>query len=384
MEVTVRTAQTEEDRQAVFRLRYEIYHEEMNYTTAGLDHEDRTMSDPHDDAAHIYLAEDEDGRIVGTLRITWGGDGPFSEDHEEAYSPSMFAEAARLDEVVILTRFMVPEELRGSMVPVALFEAAGWFSREHGVSVCVCDAQPHLLNLYTGLGFRTFRSTYNDPMIGLMVPLVLLVDDVDHLRRIGSPILAFESYLGHEAEPPADLIALLPSAATVQPVGRDAVALLASRFGDAARPTERTGVLEGLDEGALAMVMDRGFEIACVRGDHVVQQRNIDRTMFLVADGTLEVRDGVHVVAVLTAGDVVGELALLLHAERLTDVVVVSETARVISLNEKAILRLTEEAPAVAAQLWRNVATAVGQKLVGLHQQWQTTASRGRSAAAEP
>ena len=45
------------------------------------------------------------------------------------------------------------------------------------------------INLYVRLGFRPCRHVYNDPYVALLVPLVMILNDRDYLRRVGSPLL---------------------------------------------------------------------------------------------------------------------------------------------------------------------------------------------------
>ena len=70
----VRVAETAEEREAVFRVRYDIYVEEMGRYRSVADHERRRLVDPEDDTSWIIYATDG-ADVVGSMRITWGGDG---------------------------------------------------------------------------------------------------------------------------------------------------------------------------------------------------------------------------------------------------------------------------------------------------------------------
>ena len=56
------------------------------------------------------------------------------------------------------------------------------------------------------------------------------------------------------------------------------------------------------------------------RGDRVLKKGGVARNLFVVLDGTLEVRDDDGVHAVFGAGDVFGEMAFLLERPRTRDV----------------------------------------------------------------
>ena len=105
MEAKVQVAETEAQREAIYRLRYDIYVEEMNRYGSTADGENRRLVEPDDDWSRLYLAaEGED--IVGTMRLTWGGDGPFGERHIEQYDLAPFIAELPPEQIVIGERFI--------------------------------------------------------------------------------------------------------------------------------------------------------------------------------------------------------------------------------------------------------------------------------------
>src|SRR5437867_4080970 len=55
-----------------------------------------------------------------------------------------------------------------------------------------------------------------------------------------------------------------------------------------------------------------GNIIECAAGDRVLKEGGAARNIFVVLDGTLEVRDDDRIVGVLSAGEAFGEMAFLL------------------------------------------------------------------------
>jgi len=68
-------AETEEVRRAVYRLRHDVYVEEMGRYRSIADHKQRMLYEDCDDQSRISYAE-MDGEVVATARLTWGGDAP--------------------------------------------------------------------------------------------------------------------------------------------------------------------------------------------------------------------------------------------------------------------------------------------------------------------
>lgn len=367
MDIQIKYAKSEEELMAIYRLRYEIYNKEMNLDSAAVDHEKQVLTDTNDDTARILYAT-ADGDLVGTVRVHWGGDAPFPEEFNETYDLSRFEPVVSPDQMVIFTRFMVRKQFRGSLLPFQLLGTIAQFSLEKDVRLSFCDCQPHLLNLYTRLGYRTYTKTYNDIMLGLLVPLVLVVEDLDHFRRINSPLLGL-SPSDFNPPVPKEILSLIPQAAAIQAVASEAAAEWARTYGLLSESHERTSTMfDGLNEDEITKLMKRSFVISCELNDLIIRKTSVDRTLFIILSGLVEVREGKQVVAVLSEGDVLGELAFLLHAERLSDVYAASEDVKLLSLNEKAVLGLIENEPAIASRLFYNLSKVISAKMVSFYE----------------
>lgn len=367
VDIQVKYAESEEELKAVFQLRYEIYNQEMHLEAASIDHEMKVLTDSSDGTARILYAT-VDGEIAGTVRLHWGGDAPFPAEFYETYDLARFESVVSSDQMVVFTRFMARKQYRGTLLPFQLLGAIAQFSLDKNVRLSFCDCQPHLLNLYTRLGYRTYTNTFNDVMAGLLVPLVLVVEDLEHFQRINSPLLGFAA---KDFDPPVprEILSLIPHAPAIQSVSPETAAQWAESFGLLSESHERTGsILAGLGEDEITKLMKRSFVIKCQRNDLIIRKNSVDRTMFIVLSGLVEVREGDSVVAALTKGDVVGELAFLLHAQRLSDVYAASEDVQIMSLNEKAVMGLIEAEPVIASRLFYNLSKVVGAKLVSLYQ----------------
>ena len=84
MAIEMKFAESAEEKEAVFRHRYEIYIEEMNRYRGIADHERRVMIEDVDENSRFYYASDA-GVVVGSMRWTWGGDADFLQRHIDQY-----------------------------------------------------------------------------------------------------------------------------------------------------------------------------------------------------------------------------------------------------------------------------------------------------------
>ncbi len=366
MAIQVRYIETEADKEAAYHLRYQVYVEDVgsHHTHSG-----ERITDSSDDAARILLALDGD-EPVGSLRINWGGDAPFDPQVEKDYQIGRFSSIVTKEQIVVFDRFVVKDQYRGTHVPFQLLAAITMFSLENNVQLAFCDCQPHLLNLYLGLGFRTYAPTFDYGPLGIVIPLVFVCEDLEHLRKVGSPLLAFEQGHTLDSDVPAKVKPLFTGMQKpIESAAEETTAQWIETYGllsktDAARVT----MFEGLSDEGIAKILAKSHIIDCKTGDTIILAGKSDRTIFVIFEGTVEIRAGNKITGIRTKGDVVGELSFLLHGRRNADVVAATDDVRVLSLREKTLRQLQESEPAVAAQLMHNLARIVALKMVSLYQ----------------
>ena len=168
-EVAVKRARTAGERGLFSSLCYETYVAEMNMFSSVADHLARRLSDADDERSELLIAY-ADSQPAGVMRLTFGADGPFPADFLDAYGMDDFLPDVSRSAMMVLTRFVVRRVHRRTAVPFALIVEAARIGAGRGIELAFCDCQPHLINLYQGLGFRPYRHTYNHPHFGLMVP----------------------------------------------------------------------------------------------------------------------------------------------------------------------------------------------------------------------
>ena len=88
-DIHIAFAETDEERRAVYRFRYEIYVEEMGKYRSVADHAQRLFHEPVDEQSRIVYAT-QNGEVVATARSTWGGDGPFPQRMIDQYDLAPF------------------------------------------------------------------------------------------------------------------------------------------------------------------------------------------------------------------------------------------------------------------------------------------------------
>jgi CRP-like cAMP-binding protein/predicted GNAT family N-acyltransferase len=351
-----RETQDESELRAVQRFKYEIYVEEMGRYGAIADHERRLLVEADDPASHHFLVT-VDGTLAATMRLTWGGDDALTERHVEQYDLGGFLAQMAPAELVVGERFMIAPAYRGSTVLLDLFTAYMEFVNRRRIQLIFGDCEPHLLNTYQALGFRTYTErNVNSPETGYLIPLVIVAEDVDYLRRLGSPLAEVLTDFGDRARVLANIDALLAGGAAVKLERADAEGFIDDvRTTAAEADALASGLFANMSEEEIAVCLQKSALIGCQVGDRVIKRGNVAKNMAMVLSGRLEVRDGDKTIGRIGPGEMFGEIAFFLKLPRTMDVVAVEPGTKIVSLNDRAVRDLIESNSDTAAKLLYNI-----------------------------
>lgn len=344
----IRVAQTDEEREAVYRFRYPIYVEEKGFLVDVADHERRRLVDLEDDRSWIVYAE-HDGEVVASTRVTWGGAG-LSARQIAQYGVAPFLAELPAEFVAVGERVMIAQQWRGTDLLEQLGAALDPLMDEHGVLVMFGCCEPHLISYYCRYQ-RPHGSRNINGDDAYLIPLVSFPKGPEALIGMGDgPVL------------PRCVQAVLDGTGTVRtPLLCNPDEYCAEVR--AAVASLNPPVFAQLDEGEVDEITARSSIIRCAEGDRVLKKGGEARNVYVVLSGALEVHDGDHAVAVLLPGEVFGETAYLLHQRRGYDVDALSDDTRILSLSERTLCKLMDDHPAVAAKLMANISRILCRRL---------------------
>jgi Cyclic nucleotide-binding domain len=358
--VEVFRAQSEQDREEIFRFRYSVYVEELGRFRRTADHEGRRLAEPEDAHSVLYGAR-EGGRVVGTTRLTFGSDG-FSRRQIEGYGLAPFLAEVPVGLMAVGERLMLTPRLRGSTVTEQLRELWRQDANARGVRLVFGACEPHLLWVHLARGARTYAErNINSEEVGYLVPLMFLTGDAEDLAEaIGS--------VDDEGRPrlPPFLNAALARTGGVHSASSDSPE---EYWTQVERTLERLDREElhafaGLDDSEAQECISRSNIIECAPGDRVLKEGGSSHNLFLVLDGILEVRHRGRLVNVLRPGDVFGEMAFLLELPRQSDVYAATPGVRILSLSDGTVRKLMADDPALAAKLLLNISRMLCGRLI--------------------
>jgi predicted GNAT family N-acyltransferase len=374
-EVVIRLATTNEERDAIYRLRYQVYIEEMNgaHRHQEADVGKQQLRDAWDDRAYHFYALQQ-GEVVACARILMRRDGPL--ECEEHFELERFG-ASYPYHLGMTSRLALHPGHRGSHLLKQLTCAMYAFVRQEGVHFNFIDCHTRLLPLYSRLGFRAYRSGFNHAQYTYVVPMVLVVDDLEYMEQVKSPFVPIAKQYPCSSEGRRLLLAQFSDAASLldlhgYPAAHSRERMLERLIGGNQPPA--SNMLDGLTREDVPLLASLGHYVTCRAGDAVLRTGDPGRDIFLILDGRFEVsgrirhapQEEIQVRRTLSAGDVFGEIRFLTEEIRYATVTAV-EHSTLLVLNAKALDRLVITAPKIAAKMFRNIARIVVSRLCPAH-----------------
>jgi len=366
----VKLATTDAEKEAIYRLRYEVYIEEMGGAARHFEADSikRQLRDEMDETAfHFYVSQK--GQIVACLRFNLRRDGPF--ECETELELHRFAPAYP-QHVSMTSRLMLHPKLRGSHVVMELACAAFEFGMNQGVSCFdFIDCHPRLIPLYSRLGYRIYKSGFRHPNYIYVVPMVMVGGDLDYLKRVKSPFAPFAAAVPSTTKYRDMLLDQFPDANQNQATSdleQTAFWQLArKRLLDPTATITHVSLFSRLTEDQVKSLTSFGHVVRCKSGDPVLMLGDPGREIFVIMEGCFRIQAGKDkgsgwLYKPLTPGDIFGEIAFLTNGLRAASVVAV-EDGTLLILQGRALTQLIAADPQLATIIFRNMASIVATRM---------------------
>jgi Cyclic nucleotide-binding domain len=303
----------------------------------------------------LYAVKDtQKKQIVGCVRLTAAEQLAAIPDSRAEYLLDRFPPAL-LKRTNVFTRLAILPPYRKTAASLVLLKKLYDDALADNALASLLSCEPGLYAGYLRMGFRPLGGVHQGALGGFRIPMVAILHDLDHLRRIRSPLLRQLA----EAKPP------LPQDAVEWYRGLEAqdgpidpgVAFHADDAGGDAHAQLTTGLTAAGRTALLRNAMD----VKCAHRDVVLSAGDGGRNMGFVQQGVVQVEDGDRVIAVLGEGELFGEMAVVLNTTRTATVVAVGNDTRVLMLSQTCFDRLKN--PQDVTQVWRNLARVLATRL---------------------
>lgn len=187
--IKIGVAMTPAEKKEIYHFRYQIYVEEMSRHFAEVDYDNQLLYDDMDEWSTLLYAK-IGSKIIATKRITIGTIADFPQKVIDFLSLETFDKRSTMgsEEFAFITKVMVAPAHRGSPVLYLLMAKCYEICCYNHIQFIFGISNFHLLSLYEQMGCRRYYKNFFYPGHGLAVPIVLLADDVQHFRKVRSPL----------------------------------------------------------------------------------------------------------------------------------------------------------------------------------------------------
>lgn len=362
--IEIKQATTEEEKLEITKLRYQIYVDEMKVYKEKADHKKGVLSDELD-ATNRLLYASKDSNMIGAISLVMGSDAPIPNDLAHIFDLNRFKQEIPESKMAVAIRLVTLPDHRSSTLPFRLMAEGVKNMVGSGVEYIFCTCQPHLIGMYQRLGFISYDvKVHNDPQFGIMVPLILLLGDNAHLKKVRSPlgsIIEKGSFNLSSLGKVKEALGNKSISDTGDKMHYEYLNSIGSFLNHPNR--EKALLFDGLTEEEVEEVIAAGHIIECAVGDQVIKKGQITKTVFVPLTGILHVRHKNHLIALIQTGEMLGELSFLLDGQRTADVFAGENGAKVLSLNSVTLRKLISKPGTISTHLLLNISTSLAIRL---------------------
>lgn len=366
-------AESNEERSAIYRLRYNVYIEEMKKDMGLIaDHDKKFLTDTLDELDSTFnIYTGSAANPTGTLRLLNYEYDNVPQELRDKLSLDLFPELKGTSFGEI-GRLAIDKNARGKTVlgslAMSIYDIA---IGKMGLDFVFHYCAPGLVRLYRKLGYRPYNGKLVIEGNGLRVPMVFVASDKDYLKKVGSPLWPLvDKYYGCKKDgkrKPVNLSLFenrISDNAAYYKVDPD---LIWSQLQDdllEIQSGQGASILKDLSDKDLKTLSEKGFLINVEPHMNIVQQGILEREMFVVLEGIFTVlnKDNRRI-ATIGEGEPIGELALFNKEGMRTATVKSLTKGRLLVLRQKFLKELMSSHPLIASQILWNISGFMAERL---------------------
>lgn len=353
-------ATTAAEKKEIYAFRYRVYVEEMSRKLESTENEEGLLYDEMDDWSYLIYVK-AGLQIVGTARVNIGEIEKFPPDLINQLSLARFQKFYKGKEdrkFALSTKVVVAPNYRNSQVLYLVIARAYELYCEHRVQFSFGGCNIYLLRLYEEVGLRRFGRSFTDPGYGLITPIVWLVDDIEHMKKLHSPFYrlarkrqgvnsqAVDWFFNEFSETNNVINSRL---ITEEELWR----ILSARLGNS--PDKVMPILQGLSETeAMKFLHECGIVAQCHAGDCITTSGDPSNEINILLAGELQISNAGLDANRIHPGQQFGAIGLVDPAINTRDIIATTITD-ILVLSRICFLKFRHRYPAIANQVLDNL-----------------------------
>ncbi len=359
----VHEATDAKQRQQVLTFRNQVIIDEIGIVpTSGLAQQRRDEADRDKAARHLFLTANSE--VAGCLRLYSADRLAPSKEMVEIYALRAFS-AFGPEYLSFTDHMVIGKRWRGSQAPALMTAAAFKLARSAGAHFDFTYCPPALVGLYEKIGYRAYSDGYLQADEGLQVPMILVMDDVQHLQSINSPF----AKLALLKKPDPSIVQWFGSQFP-EASGRPVKALRDEQYlwqyltrQLHQNPLHGIPLLDGLGYDEARRFLNNASVLVLRSGDRLARAGDMGNEAFVLLSGNVEIRDR-HgsLVAGFDKGAVIGEIAYLAATPRTAEMFV-TQDAEVLVLTQETLKKFMSKDPVIANKVLFNLTLILAERL---------------------
>ena len=355
MAIQIRLAESAEDLKAIYQLRYKVYIDELGRKSKNVNHDEKTIVDPLDEYSSNFLAVDDD-LPVGALRITFRRDGELEDEH--LYDLESFGQYFPND-ISMTTKLIVAKSHRQSTVSGRLALACYEHALQNSIKYDFIDTNPHLVRLYQQLGYRFYHPNIFHEEYGTVVPLVLVLNDVEYLKKVRSPFRRIAARFPATAETRQYLENQFPQYKSLIPSFCSNEEQLWEDYSNFSANAEGSvEFFRNFSQDEITKILQSAEVLSYEPGDAIQRRGDYCHGIFGILEGQAEVVSHedleISLIDLLNTGDTFGELGFF-EKSIARETILVREPSKVLVMSPAEFSRLEKKDPELAVRFMKNL-----------------------------
>jgi predicted GNAT family N-acyltransferase len=353
--IKIGVAVTPEEKKEIYHFRYQTYVEEMSKHLEDIDYENKLLCDELDEWTILLYAK-VDSTIIGTARVNIGNIEEFPEKVVDILSLRAFETYAENEnqKFAYVTKLMVAPSYRRSPVLYLLIAKCYELCFINQVEFTFGGCNFHLVRLYEQMGFHHYGKKFVYPGYGLLTPIVLVINDIPHLRRVRSPFFRIarkRKNVNTQAVEWFHKNFMKHSLVNSQLITEDELWSIICNFLHRP-PTEAITILRELSEAeAKKFLHSCGNLVQCDTGDIITNQGDISYSYNILLTGQLRSLTFHHPIKQYTiSGQHFGANGLTEHNKNTEDIAAITPT-QILVLSGMAFPRFFHSQPDIAHKI---------------------------------
>lgn len=357
----VHRAKTPEEREAIYRFRYDVYITELNKKSCGvIDHKKKWIRSEDDESPFTTLFYTGTlKKITGTIRIDIWPSENIPKDRKKRYQLNSID--LKKQSVGEVSKLIVHKNHRGFLILNALSRKAYQHLTRLQNRFLFLYCAPGLIPLYQKLGARTLKNQLLCHEDGIRIPMVIVLSDVSYFKKMKSPLLDLAQKTYQKTlETDLDLICKhVDVNAHLKNDQKQAWKTLKKILKD----PKSSSFIHALEQKTLKFICNDSFILDVSKNIQLIREALVEEEMFIILKGGFIVLKDQKQIDILRPGDIFGEQAFFRNDKKRSASVCTIENSKVLVLKRSLLRKMKRKNLELANNFLHALTSTLCQRL---------------------